>query len=625
MSISPSNNRDSAPGSQLNGLRWRSLVFGIVMALFFLGYLGHLFSLQVIEGQFHAAQAALLTRRGSTLTAPRGEIFDRHVDTPIAGNRTAFTITLNPALVPAGGHAELFAKLADLLETSETQLHDQVPAERYHTHQEFEILTRAPMETIALLAERIHEFPGVSWVTTPVRTYPESEFMAHIVGHVGQITAQELQVLYNEGYDSQSILGKSGIEQQYDRELQGVDGRRLRSFDAHGRLVAENTVEILPPEPGNNLVLTIDRDIQRLAAEALGERLGSVVVLKPSTGEILAMVSYPSFDPNTLYGRESNSALSQLQSDTRAPFLNRALQSSYPPASTFKILLTAAALQEQVIRPDDIIYADPVYRIGNRQVREWRPNGFGRLNIVQALANSSNVFFATLGNEYLGTELLLSYASEFGFGSLTGIDLPGERSGVVPSPEWKRTEFQSAWVPGDTVNVSIGQGFLDVTPLQLANMVAILVNGGRLYRPHILKEVRDGVDSTVLGRVAPEVIAEVNLSQDTVATVRHAMREVVSTGTASSVITTPRVAIAGKTGTAEVDPTSENWHSWFVAYGPYDAVDPEEQVVVAVMVEAANDWEWWAPRAANLIFHGIFAEMSYEESRVDLQQRRLLW
>ena len=263
------------------------------MTLFFLGYLGHLFSLQVIDGQFHAAQAVLLTRRGSTLPAPRGEIFDRHV--------------------------------------------------------------------------------------------------------------------------------------------------------------------------------------QRLAAEALGKRLGSVVVLRPSTGEILAMVSYPSFDPNALYGRESTSALSQLQSDTRAPFLNRALQSSYPPASTFKILLTAAALQEQVIGPDDIIYADPVYRIGNREVREWRPNGFGSLNLVGALANSSNVFFATLGNEYLGTELLLSYASEFGFGSLTGIDLPGERSGVVPSPEWKRNEFHSAWVPGDTVNVSIGQGFLDVTPLQLANMVAVMV------------------------------------------------------------------------------------------------------------------------------------------------------
>ncbi len=625
MSISPGYTNHTRSGAQIEGLRWRGLVFGTVVTVFFLGYLGHLFSLQVIEGQFYASQAVSLTRRGATLVAPRGEIFDRHVDEPIAANQTSFTIQLNPAQVPSDQHAELFSELAELLDIPAAHIHDRVPPSSYRVHQQVNILSRAPMATVTHLAERIQEFPGVSWETTPVRTYPESEFMAHVIGHVGQITPRELQVLYNEGYHAHSVLGKSGIEQQYDQQLQGVDGRRIRTFDAHGRSVAEREAEIVPPEPGNNLILTVDRHIQRLAAEALGARLGSVVVLKPSTGEILAMVSYPSFDPNTLYGRQSNTALSQLQTDARAPFLNRALQSSYPPASTFKILLTAAALQEQVIGPDDIIYAHPVYRIGNREVREWRPSGFGSLNITQALANSSNVFFATLGNEHLGTDLLLSYASEFGFGALTGIDLPGERSGLVPSREWKQGRFNSPWVQGDTVNVAIGQGFLDVTPLQLANMVAMLVNDGRIYRPHILKEVRDGLNGTVLGRVEPEVIAQMELSQDTLTMVRHAMREVVRSGTASSVITTPRVEIAGKTGTAEVDSVSENWHSWFVAYGPYESDDPDEQVVVAVMVEAANDWEWWAPRAANLIFHGIFAEMSYEESRADLQQRRLLW
>ncbi|MCA1754599.1 MAG: penicillin-binding protein 2 [Spirochaeta sp.] len=625
MSNSHSYSKRASSGAQYSGQRSRGLVFGAVVTLFFLGYLGHLFSLQVIEGQFHATRALSLSRRGATLAAPRGEIFDRHADKPIAGNRTSFTIQLNPARVPNGQHAELFSDLAELLDVPVAQLNDRVPPSSYHIHQEIDVLTWAKMEKVTHLAEHIHEFPGVSWITTPVRTYPESETMAHLLGHVGRITSRELQVLYNEGYHSSSILGKSGIEQQYDQQLQGIDGRRIGIFDAHGRSVTERETEIVPPEPGDNLVLTVDRHIQQLAAEALGERLGSVVVLKPNTGEILAMVSYPSFDPNTLYGRQSNSALAQLQTDDRAPFLNRAVQSSYPPASTFKILLTAAALEEDLIGPDDIIYAHPVYRIGNRVVREWRPNGFGSLNITQALANSSNVFFATLGNEYIGTDLLLSYATEFGFGALTGIDLPGERAGVVPSREWKQNEFNTAWVQGDTVNISIGQGFLDVTPLQLANMVALLVNDGRLYRPHLLKEVRDGVDGTVLGRVEPEVIAEVGLSQDTLALVRGAMREVVRSGTASSVITTPSVAIAGKTGTAEVDAASENWHSWFVAYGPYDTDNPDEQVVVAVMVEAENKWEWWAPRAANVIFHGIFSDMSYEESRLDLQQRRLLW
>ena len=616
--MSDSWNKNAIPKS-------RAIVFGALVTMLFLGYLGHLFSLQVVDGYLYTVRSENIKRRSAVIPATRGEIFDRNYDVPLATNANSFAVEINPALIGRGEHDEIFARTADLLGIQAADIQRRIPASSYHVYQQVEIRSAVAFETIVQLAENIHDYPGVSWVTKPVRTYPDAEASAHLLGYVGDITPEELQVLYNRGYNARSVLGKSGIEQQYDLLLQGEEGRSIRTVDARGRRVGESDVEIIAPEPGHNLVLTVDRRIQRLAQAALGDRIGSVVVLRPNSGEILAMVSYPTFDPNQLYGNGAGRAFSQLRNDARAPFLNRAIQSSYPPASTIKILLSTAVLEEQLISVDDTIFAGPHYRLGNRIVNEWRPSGFGRINILQALANSSNVFFATIGHDYLGTERLLSYASEFGFGIQSGVDLPGERPGLVPTPEWKRRVFNSPWVGGDTVNVAIGQGFLSVTPLQLANMVAILVNDGVLYRPHVLKEVRDGHTGEVIERVEPEIIQTLSLKPQTLQNVRRAMHGVTRGGTAEPVITTPAVEIAGKTGTAEISSETDDWHSWFVAYGPYETTDADEQVVVAVMVDAANEWEWWAPKAANLIFHGIFADMSFEETVADLRRRRRLW
>ncbi|TVQ39816.1 MAG: penicillin-binding protein 2 [Spirochaetaceae bacterium] len=616
--MSDSWNKNSIPKS-------RTIIFGALVTMLFLGYLGHLFSLQIVDGYLYSVRAENVKRRSTIIPAMRGEIFDRHYTVPLATNTNSFAVEINPALIARGEHRRVFEDTAALLGISVQEIERKIPQSVYHVYQQIEIRPAVPFETIVCLAENIHDYPGVSWVTKPVRTYPEAQVTAHLLGYVGDITPDELQVLYNRGYTARSVLGKSGIEQQYDELLQGQEGRSIRTVDAVGRRVADHNVQIVPPEPGHNLVLTVDRRIQQLAHDALGERIGSVVVLKPGTGEILAMVSYPSFDPNQLYGSGAASHFSRLRNDARAPFLNRAIQSSYPPASTFKILLTTAVLEEGLISTDDTLFAGPHYRLGNRIVNEWRPSGFGRINVLQALANSSNVFFATIGHDYLGTERLLSYTSEFGFGIQSGIDLPGERPGLVPTPEWKRRVFNSPWVGGDTVNVAIGQGFLSVTPLQLANMVALLVNDGVLYRPHVLKEVRDGHTGEVIERTQPEIIQTLSLKPQTSHAVRRAMRGVVRGGTAEPVITTPVVEVAGKTGTAEIGSQTDDWHSWFAAYGPYETQDPDEQVVVVVMVDAANDWEWWAPKAANLIFHGIFADLDFEETVADLRQRRRLW
>jgi penicillin-binding protein 2 len=257
---------------------------------------------------------------------------------------------------------------------------------------------------------------------------------------------------------------------------------------------------------------------------------------------------------------------------------------------------------------------------------DWRETGFGHLDIFGGLANSSNVFFWTMGVEYLGVDRIVDYSHRFGFGAETGIDLPGEVTGTVPSPEWKRRTFNTPWVGGDTANMSIGQGFLTVTPLQMANMVAMIVNDGVVYRPHVLKEVRDQVTGEVLRTVEPEVLHTMDARQSTFDNVKRAMRGVITDGTAEVVITTPVVDAAGKTGTSQVAGQEERWHSWFVAYAPYETNDPEEQVVVAVLVDAANEWEWWAPKAANIILHGIFTDSDFEESVAGLKQApRPLW
>ncbi len=609
-----------------NGIsKGRVVAFGVVAIGLFFVYLSHLFSLQIVDGYLYTVRSEQVKRRSTVIPAPRGEIFDRHHDIPIATNTNSFAVEVNPAMIPRGQHAEVFARTARLLGMSEDEIHRRVPSSMYQVYQQVEIRSAVPFETVVRLAEHPDRYVGVSWVGKPVRSYPEGAAMAHILGHVGDITPEELQVMFNLGYNARSVIGKSGIEQQYDLLLQGREGRAVRTVDARGRRVGDGNIQLVPPELGHNLVLTVDRRIQQLATDALGPRIGSVVVLRPNTGEILALVSYPSFDPNLLYGETAGAAFSQLRSDSRAPFLNRAIQGSYSPASTFKILLTAAAIEEQLISPDDTMVVGPVYRLGNRVVNEWRPSGFGRINIMQGLAMSSNVFFATVGHDLLGTERLLSYTLGFGFGTASGIDLPGERPGLVPSPEWKRRVFNSPWVGGDTVNVSIGQGFLSVTPLQLANMVAMIVNDGRLYRPHVLKEVRDAETDSVIKRVEPEVIHTFPLRPQTFEIVRRAMRGVIRGGTAEPVITTPAVEVAGKTGTAEVSSTTRDWHSWFAAYGPYQTDNPDDQVVVVVMVDAMNDWEWWAPKAANLIFHGIFTDSSFEETVADLRRRWRLW
>ena len=413
-----------------------------------------------------------------------------------------------------------------------------------------------------------------------------------------------------------SIVGKMGIEKQYDSLLQGKSGSEMLTVDVHGRIISDTPI-VVPPQMGKNLVLTIDSDIQKLVEEALGNRVGAAVVLKPATGEVLAMVSYPYYDSNIFNSDDSANLYAKLLNDTSKPLINRAVQLSYPPASTFKIVMSAAMLQEKAFPSNKKIECKGELLYGGRVFHCHVHSGHGYLDLKNALAQSCDVYYWTIGRDYLGIEKIASYAKEFGLGKSSQIDLPSQVSGLVPTAEWKEKKYHEKWVGGDTMSCSIGQGFMEATPLQLANMIAMVSNEGKIYKPHLLKEVRDPVTDEVIETYKPSILTESTINNEVWKEIQEALRYTVTDGTPQYPMHNKRVQIACKTGTAEVDGYKDSWHSWLVAYAPYDA-PPEDRVCVATIVEACNVWEWWAPYATNIIIQGIFANQTYSEAIKEL-------
>ncbi|MDR0723375.1 MAG: penicillin-binding protein 2 [Treponema sp.] len=589
-----------------------------IITLFFIAIFGiytlKLFSMQIVHGEVYRLRAESIARRVTVIPAQRGEIFDRNFTQPLVFNTDSFAVSITPAEVPEGTISDLISQVAQILGIERDQIDKRIPVQYYYLYQPVEVAVNVPFSTIAALAEQADSLPGVSWQSKPMRTYGDIGSLSHILGYVGDITRDELTMLYNKGYQSGDKIGKAGIERQYDEILRGKEGKDIRTVDVRGRGVASERTSREAPVTGKNLVLSIDQRIQLLVEQALGKRIGAAVVLRPTTGEILAMVSYPWYDPNIFNQNDNGAVYQAMINDPNKPFLNRAIQSSYPPASTFKIVMTTGILRERAFSPEQTVDCLGELTYGDRLWRcHIRKPGHGRLNLQQAMAQSCDIYYWVVGRDYLGVERIVSYAREYGYGELTGIDLPGEIGGFIPTPQWKDRRFHERWLGGDTMNMSIGQGYTLVTPIQMANMVAMTVNEGIIYKPHILKEVRNPLTGAVEETISPEVLHESDMDRTIFKTVRRDMRHVISDGTARFPLNIKAVEIAGKTGTGEIG-YQDRWHSWFAAYAPYQTNNPEEQVVVSVIVEAANRWEWWATYASAIIFQGMFADQSYEEA-----------
>ena len=581
----------------------------LVVCVVFAVFSGYLFSMQVTRWMEYQNRAWAVARRTSEVPALRGEIFDRNYDAPLASNVDSFAVSIVPAETDRQNLPQIISNLSAILCTDPDSLMKKIPSS--DVFQSIELKDNVTYGQVVQIASNIEDFPGISWSSKPVRHYNHTPSLSHIIGYVGNINSEELHLLYNKGYDANSIIGKSGIEKEYDLLLKGNPGLKSITVDAKGRNVQEERY-IRPPVPGKNIVLTIDRRIQELCEKALGERMGSVVVLKPATGEILAMVSYPSYDTNQFYTPDSASYYKALLENGNHPFLNRAIQSANAPASVFKTIMMTAILEENAFPPAKTIDCTGKLFLGNRIFNCHLKTGHGPLNLSDALKESCDVYFWEVGGNYLGPKKIEQYSRMMGLGEKTGIDLPVEVPGLVPNPDWKLNRINEMWVGGDTYNMSIGQGYTQVTTLQIADLIAMIVNEGTIYTPHILKEVRDVVTGEVVEKRTPRILHKADISSHTFHELKKAMRRVVSEGSIRRLFNNKVVEVAGKTGTGEVG-YLDRWTSWFASFGPYQAEKPEDQVVVVVMVEASNEWEWWAPKASNAIYQGIFADQSYEE------------
>ncbi|MCI6799863.1 MAG: penicillin-binding protein 2 [Spirochaetia bacterium] len=591
-----------------------SFVFTLLAVIVFVLYLFKLFSLQIIEGRQYKIQSKNISSRITTIPAQRGEIYDRNNDNAMVVNSDSFAVELTPGEIPAGYFDTVASRLANILNIPKTEIDERVPPSVRKTYVSYTVKNNVNFSVISDIAENINDLPGVSWVSRPIRNYIETGSFSHILGYVGKITKEEMNFMYNKGgYTRTSIVGKTGIEKQYDTYLQGKDGYEERTVDVKGRVLSE-TPNVVPPQMGKKLVLTIDSRVQILAEKALGERIGSIIVLKPSTGEILAMVSYPYFDSNMFNSENVANEYMKLAENQHNPLLNRAVNAAYPPASTFKIIMSAAILQEKAFPEYEKVECKGEIEYGGRTFRCWilKP-GHGKLDLKHAVGHSCDIYFWQVGRDYLGIEKISDYAKIFGYGQSTQIDLPSHSKGFVPTAQWKERKFHERWLDGDTMAVSIGQGYTTATPLQVADVMAMVCNEGKIYKPHLLKEIRDPVTDEIIQEVHPEVLFENSIDQAVWIKIKEALRFVCTDGSAKYSLSNPTVKIAAKTGTAEVTGYSESWHSWLLAYAPYDA-PVEDQIVVCSMVEAANAWESWSNYATNIIIQGYFANQTFDEA-----------
>lgn len=609
MNIDNTNNQDIKRDKYILTVIYTSLC----LIVFFV-YLFKLFSMQIIEGSKYKVQSKTISSRITSIPAQRGEIFDRNNDNAMVVNSDSFAVEITPGEIPSENFDTVISRLATILEIPKKDIDEYVPPEIRKTYSPVTIKTNVSFSMISNIAENLNDLPGVSWVSRPIRNYIETGSFSHILGYVGKITQDEMNLMYNKGgYTKRSIVGKTGIEKQYDGFLQGKDGYEERTVDVKGRILSETPV-IVPPQMGKKLVLTIDSRTQILSEKALGNRIGSIVVLKPSTGEILAMVSYPYFDSNLFNSENFSEEYTKLAKSEHNPLLNRAVNAAYAPASTFKIVMATAILQEKVFPEYERVECKGEIEYGGRTFHCWilKP-GHGKLDLKHAVGHSCDIYFWQVGRDNLGIDKIVDYAKIFGYGQSTQIDLPSHSKGFVSSPLWKERKYHERWLDGDTMNVSIGQGYTTATPLQVADVMAMVCNEGKIYRPHLLKEIRDPVTDEIIQEISPEVLFENSIDPSVYKKVKEALRFVVTDGSAKYAMQNPTVKIACKTGTAEVAGYTESWHNWLLAYAPYDA-PVEDQIVVCTMVEAANDWEWWATYAANIVIQGFFANQTFDEA-----------
>jgi penicillin-binding protein 2 len=612
--------RNPVTTNQIDDFKRRIYIFSGVPILFFLIIIVVLFSLQIIKGPQYAMKAKTNREQYSILPAIRGIVFDRTSKNVLAYNRRSFAVTVVPQNLPkdTDERDRLLERLGILLQMPKDEIQSILKQKNYSQYGSYVIKTDVPFKDIVFLAEHNRDFPGVYWKSKPLRVYPHGDMLAHVIGYVGMISQNEYTELSDKGYNIESLIGKSGVEKVYDLELKGRDGHVRRIVDATNQVTAEIIDRGAEPLPGSNVILSIDRELQLLAEQAMGENMGTLIVSKPYTGEILALVSYPRFDPNFFVSERDKEAFKNLTLDQRKPFLNRAIQAQYPAGSIFKLVVSLAILDTEIIPVDKEYKCGGGYQLGNRFFSCWTNHG-SDVDLYKAITQSCDSYFyqASLA---LGPDTIAEYAHHLGLGQKLGIDLIGELDGIIPDIQWKRDVKKDVWYDGDTLNLSIGQGFLLATPLQLNALTNIIANHGVLMKPHIVKEIRSAKNNEITYRYTPEIFIKSNIDPADYDFIIQAMRGVVTEGTARWGGAVLSAESAGKTSTSEVQGTST--HSWYTAFAPYNSADPDEIISVTAIIEYGGAGSAAAAPLVSEVIEAYFSEADLDTARRNIWKKR---
>lgn len=598
----------SLKGRMLEAFRFRMYFFITVVSLIFLALIIQLINLQIIHGSEYREKSRSNMEDFIPIPATRGEIYDRTFagskpGVSIVTNRPSFNITTIPARFRSRKDMNrVIGNLCSILKLPRGSIN--VDLKGRNSWERIVIIEDVNFESIVRIASNQYLVPNIDWEDAPVRVYNYNNIFAHAVGYIGSISREEYGRLRSSGYRYYQKIGKTGIEKKYDSLLRGKDGFIKRIVDVKNRTEGEQVG--LEPVSGNNMILTLDYEVQKAAYEALGDKRGTAVAIKVSTGEVIALVSKPDFNPNQIISKDNSEIIKKLLKDRDRPFLDRAIQAKYPPASTFKLVTAIAALETEKSYPGKVFFCPGKYTLRGYRDRDFYCfQAHGNLDLPGAIAQSCSVYFYQLGYK-TGPTPIITYAGYLGLDQKTGIDIPGEEKSFIPSRKWKLRTYGQAWFDGDTLNMSIGQGFLNITPLAMANLVAAIVNNGIVYKPKVIKEIRTADNSRIIKGYERERLRETPLSPLTVTTIKTGMRMGVLKGT-QQMLKHLKVQVAGKTGTAQtrsIRKEDATQHAWYIGYAPFDA-PAEKAVAVAVLVEYGQ----WGASSALPVAGKMFSKM----------------
>jgi len=588
-------------------------IFAILVVVSFLCLWMRIWYLQILKWQYLTGLSENNRVRMVTLPASRGMIKDRNGET-LVSIRPAFNLYLTPE--DARNLDSSLDKLAQRISLDREKLKKKISQTK--SFKEVLIKGDIPREEVAFVEENNMSLPGIRIRAEPLRNYVFNNLASHTLGYLGEISKASLERLKDPAYRQGDFVGKNGLENIYESLLRGKKGYKEVEVDVSGREL--KTLRKLPPESGNNLILTLDvkiqEELEKLMTKTAEQNMnGSVVVMKVQTGEIIAITSKPSFDPNKFAAGISPKNWRDLVTDEWHPLQNRSIHGQYPPGSTYKIVTAIAGLGEGVIKPDTSIFCPGHFKLGRGRYRCWKKSGHGFMNLHDALVQSCDVYFYTIGHR-LGIDTIAKYAKRFGLGRSTRLGLSREKKGLVPTTQWKLLNKKEPWQLGETISASIGQGFNLVTPIQQVIMMAAVANRGILLKPYLVKRI-EGPEGQLRQEFFPEIIGQIGVDPDHLEQVRMALRDVVNgtrgTGKKSRL---KNIIVSGKTGTAQVVrmksneelekgeaiPVKYRDHAWFVAFAPYE----KPVLAVAIIVEHGGHGGATAGPIAGKIFKKYF-------------------